>query len=117
LLALPLAGGTLRGKDLKSADDPFKILGVAPGADDRTVKRAYRLLAKSFHPDLNSSSRQAETRFKQIQSAYEAILCNRRQASTTREAQHPVRPPHPHVQPEGDSFFFFYRAMKARFTK
>jgi curved DNA-binding protein CbpA len=95
---------------------PSKYSASPLGADDRTVKRAYRLLAKSFHPDLNSSSRQAETRFKQIQCAYEAILCNRRHASTTREAQHLVRPPHPRVKPEGDSFFFFYRAMKARFT-
>lgn len=60
---------------------------------------------------------EAETRFKQIQSANEDILCNRWQAATTREAQDPLRPPHTHVQPEGDSFFFFYRVMKARFTK
>lgn len=107
----------MRGKGLKSADDPFKILGVAPDADDRAVKRAYRLLAKNFHPDLNHSSPQAEARFKQIQSAYEAIVCGRQQTSATREAQHPVRPPHTRVQSELESFFFFYRAMKARFTK
>lgn len=107
----------LAGKSLKSAADPFKILGVAPDADDRAVKRAYRLLAKSCHPDLNPGSRRAETRFKQIQSAYEAIVCTRRQAPARREAEHPVRPAHPHVQAEGDSFFFFYRAMKGHLNK
>lgn len=53
--------------------DPYKTLGVAKTATDEEIRKAYRKLAKEYHPDLNPSNKSAEARFKEI-SAANAIL-------------------------------------------
>jgi curved DNA-binding protein len=53
--------------------DYYKILGVDKKADAETVKRAYRQLAKQYHPDLNPGDRVAEERFKEVNEAYEVL--------------------------------------------
>ncbi len=53
--------------------DYYKILGVAEGADAEVVKRAYRKLARTYHPDKNPGDPSAEDRFKEIQEAYEVL--------------------------------------------
>ena len=56
------------------ADDLYKELGVARGASDDDIRRAYRKLAKEFHPDLNPANRvAAEARIKTVNAAF-AIL-------------------------------------------
>lgn len=56
------------------ADDPYAVLGVARGASDDDIRRAYRRLAKEYHPDLNPESRAAaEAKIKTINAAF-AIL-------------------------------------------
>lgn len=54
-------------------EDPFKILGVERSANDADIKRAFRKLAKQFHPDHNPGNPDAEKAFKKILSAYEQI--------------------------------------------
>jgi len=56
------------------SDDPFRVLRVSRGADDATIKQAYRRLVKACHPDLHPGQPEAEMQFKQVQRAYEAIM-------------------------------------------
>jgi curved DNA-binding protein len=52
--------------------DYYEVLGVARGADAEAVKRAYRKLARKYHPDV-SKEKNAETKFKELQEAYEVL--------------------------------------------
>jgi DnaJ-class molecular chaperone len=52
--------------------DPYTVLGVSRGAGEEDIKRAFRKLARQYHPDVNKS-RGAETRFKEISEAYEIL--------------------------------------------
>ena len=53
--------------------DPYKVLGLSPDASDEEVKRAYRALAKKYHPDLNPGDREAARKMQEINAAYEQI--------------------------------------------
>lgn len=53
--------------------DYYQILGINRGADDREIKRAYRKLAKQYHPDTNPDNPEAEARFKEVSEAYEVL--------------------------------------------
>lgn len=52
--------------------DYYKIMGVARGASQQEIKRAYRRLARRYHPDVSSEAR-AEERFKEVSEAYEVL--------------------------------------------
>ena len=54
-------------------DDPYKVLGVSPDASDEEIKRAYRALAKQYHPDRNPGDTVAAQKMQQINAAYEQI--------------------------------------------
>ena len=53
--------------------DYYEVLGVERGADDASIKKAYRQLAKKYHPDMNPGDAEAEKKFKEASEAY-AIL-------------------------------------------
>ena len=50
--------------------DYYEVLGVDRGADDATLKKAYRKLAKKYHPDMNPGDKEAEAKFKEATEAY-----------------------------------------------
>src|SRR5689334_6009945 len=53
--------------------DYYSTLGVAKTATDKEIKQAYRKLARKHHPDVNPGDKAAETRFKEINEAYEVL--------------------------------------------
>lgn len=56
-----------------SHPDYYKILGVPRGASDEEVKKAYRKLARKYHPDLNPGNAEAEAKFKELTTANEVL--------------------------------------------
>ncbi len=62
--------------------DPYEVLGLARGASDEEIKKAYRALSRKYHPDANvnnPNAAQAEERFKQVQAAYDQIMKEKEQ--------------------------------------
>ena len=54
-------------------EDPYKVLGVSPDASDEEIKKAYRRLAKEYHPDRNPGDPVAAKKMQQINDAYDQI--------------------------------------------
>ena len=57
----------------ESKRDYYEVLGVSRDADEATIKKAYRALAKKYHPDMNPGDKEAEKKFKEASEAY-AVL-------------------------------------------
>ena len=53
--------------------DPYQTLGVARGASEADIKKAYRKLAKELHPDRNKDNPKAAERFSQVTGAYDLL--------------------------------------------
>lgn len=53
--------------------DYYKTLGVDKNADEKTIKKAYRKLARDYHPDVNPGNQAAEEKFKELNEAYEVL--------------------------------------------
>src|SRR3954451_3589644 len=72
--------------------DPYRVLGVAPGASSEELHDAYRRLVKLHHPDRNGGSPESTRRFQEIQQAYDAVRSGR--------AKPPPGPRRPAADPE-----------------
>ncbi len=64
--------------------DYYDILGVAKGASDADIKKAYRKLAMKYHPDRNKGQKDAESKFKEVQEAYDALSDKEKRAAYDR---------------------------------
>jgi len=64
--------------------DPYEVIGVARGADDREIKKAFRVLARELHPDVNRHDPEAEEKFKDAAQAYEILSDPERRATYDR---------------------------------
>ena len=66
------------GSSLDGRPDFWSVLGLEPGADNESLKRAFRLQARRWHPDLNGNDPVAEERFKLVNEAYAVLSDPRR---------------------------------------
>ena len=53
--------------------DYYEVLGISKGASESEIKKAYRSMAKKYHPDVNPGDAEAEAKFKEVNEAY-AVL-------------------------------------------
>lgn len=58
---------------MASKRDYYEVLGINKSATDDEIKKAYRKLAKQYHPDANQNKKEAEEKFKEISEAYETL--------------------------------------------
>ena len=68
-----LVKGAEGGIDMTGKRDYYEVLGVDRNADAAAIKKAYRKLAKKYHPDTNAGNRHAEQMFKEATEAYEVL--------------------------------------------
>jgi len=64
--------------------DYYDVLGIPKGADENEIKRAYRQLARKHHPDVSDDKANAETKFKEINEAYEVLSDPNKRANYDR---------------------------------
>src|SRR3954453_8325054 len=71
--------------------DFYSVLGVARGASDDEIKKAYRKLAMTYHPDRNGGSKEAEEKFKEITEAYDVLRDPQKRAAYDRYGEAGLR--------------------------
>ncbi len=64
--------------------DYYEVLGVPKGASDEEIKKAYRRLARKYHPDVNKDDPNAEEKFKEINEAHEILSDSQKRAAYDR---------------------------------
>lgn len=70
-------------------EDLYSVLGLKEGASADEIKKAYRKLAREFHPDRNPDKPDAEERFKKIQQAYDVLGDPKQRAEYDRQRRNP----------------------------
>ena len=93
--------------------DLYKTLGVAENAEDTAIKKAYRKLAKEFHPDVTGDDKKKTERFKEINEAYAVLGDAQKRKEYDRLKHAPMRPD---GMPEGFDADAFARTFGGRAT-
>ena len=55
-------------------EDPYKVLGISPGATQDEIKKAYRKMAKLYHPDLHPDDPDANRKMNDVNTAYDMLM-------------------------------------------
>src|SRR5579884_3049644 len=76
---------------MSSTRDYYEVLGVSRDADDATIKKAFRRLARELHPDVNKHDPDAEEKFKEAAEAYEVLSDAERRATYDRYGREGLR--------------------------
>ncbi len=76
---------------MSATRDYYEVLGVSRDADDATIKKAFRRLARELHPDVNTNDPQAEEKFKECAEAYEVLSDPDRRATYDRYGHEGLR--------------------------
>jgi molecular chaperone DnaJ len=76
---------------MSSTRDYYEVLGVPRDADDATIKKAFRRLARELHPDVNKHDPDAEDKFKEAAEAYEVLSDSERRATYDRFGREGLR--------------------------
>ena len=73
--------------------DYYELLEVSRDADGETIKKSYRRLAMKYHPDRNPGDKEAETKFKEINEAYDVLKDSQKRTSglCRRRRRQPVQ--------------------------
>src|SRR6266478_6416865 len=83
-----------------AAQTPYEVLGVKPDASADDIRKAYRKLAKQFHPDLNPGKPEAEARFKAVSAAYDLVSDPDKRARRDRTRDIPGTRRRPPLHPD-----------------
>lgn len=67
--------------------NPYEILGVSKTAEEKEIRKAFRALAKKYHPDVNPGNAEAEEKFREVNQAYEILSDEKKRAKLDQELE------------------------------